>query len=108
MSAQYGTAAQDIVAAIGPSIGPDHYPVGSEVVEQMRLSFKDSTDLVLENINGKTHLDLWKANQLTLEEAGVTQVEVAGICTQCHADDWYSHRCEQGKTGRFGIILGLE
>jgi hypothetical protein len=52
-------------------------------------------------------LDLWAANRLQLERAGVKQIEVAGLCTACHLDDWYSHRAEKGKTGRFGALIAL-
>jgi len=56
---------------------------------------------------GATHFDLWAANRLTLENAGVGQIELAGLCTACHTEDWYSHRAEQGRTGRFGAIIAL-
>jgi copper oxidase (laccase) domain-containing protein len=52
-------------------------------------------------------LDLWAANRLILEQAGLIHVELAGICTACHTEDWYSHRAEKGKTGRFGAIIAL-
>jgi YfiH family protein len=97
----------NIMAAIGPSIGPEHYPVGEEVIANVRKNFGDQLERVLQYRDGKSYLDLWKANQLVLNEAGVKQVEIAGICTQCNVTDWYSHRAEQGKTGRFGAVLGL-
>jgi len=50
---------------------------------------------------------LWTANRLVLENAGVGQIEIANICTACHPEDWYSHRAEKGKTGRFGVLIGL-
>jgi copper oxidase (laccase) domain-containing protein len=55
--------------------------------------------------NGATHLDLWKANQIILEECGVRQIEQVRICTACQVEDWYSHRAEKGKTGRYGVLL---
>ncbi len=51
--------------------------------------------------------DLWAANRLLLEQAGVRHIEVAGLCTACHTEDWYSHRAEKGRTGRFGAIIAL-
>jgi len=107
MSEKYATEPRDIIAAIGPSIGPDHYPVGLDVVEKVQSSFGDKAPELINHTNGKAHLDLWKANEFALKETGVTNIEIAGICTHCHVDDWYSHRGEQGKTGRFGIVLGL-
>jgi copper oxidase (laccase) domain-containing protein len=34
-------------------------------------------------------------------------VERAGLCTACNLDDWYSHRAEKGRTGRFGALIAL-
>lgn len=97
----------DILAAIGPAIGPDHYSVNNDVIEQFQKNFSNVIDQLISYNNGKTYLDLWRANQLVLSAAGVDQVEIAEICTQCNMDDWYSHRGEHGKTGRFGVVLGL-
>lgn len=107
MSRQYGSQPDDIVAAIGPSIGVEHYPVGGEVVERVKQSFgDDSRELLVEYKDG-IHLDLWKTNQLVLEAQGVRQIEQGGICTACHLEHWFSHRGEAGRTGRFGALLAL-
>ena len=58
--------------------------------------------------DGGLHLDLWKANQEILYQAGVQQVEVSRVCTACNVEDWYSHRGEKGKTGRFAVIMGIK
>jgi copper oxidase (laccase) domain-containing protein len=63
---------------------------------------------VLNSQNGKIHFDLWKANQFLLERAGVERIEMAGICTACHTDEWFSHRAEKGRTGRFGALISLQ
>ncbi len=97
----------DIMAGLGPSIGPDHYTVGAEVVEQIEASFGRDASRHLERRNGKTYLDLWSANRALLQEQGVIQIEVAQICTACHINDWYSHRSEGGKTGRFGAAIAV-
>ena len=107
MQAAYGSNPADILAAIGPSIGPDHYEIGPDVIERVRTSFDDDSDALLHLHDGRVHLDLWAANQLTLEQAGVGQVEVAGLCTACTPDNWFSHRAEKGKTGRFGALIAL-
>ena len=57
--------------------------------------------------NGKVKFDLWSANKWLLSEMGVKNIEVARICTACNVDDWFSHRGESGKTGRFGALIGL-
>ena len=107
MRLRYGTDPRDVRAAIGPAIGPDHYEVGADVAGQIRAAFNSRADSLLEPRGERFHLDLWKANRLQLEDAGVAQIEVAGICTACHTEDWFSHRAEKGKTGRFGALIGL-
>ncbi len=109
---EYGSHPAELVACIGPSIGPDHYEIGPDVIKQVQATFGGSADNLLLTSNGdspgsKVEFDLWQANCLVLEQAGVKQVEVAGICTACHVDDWYSHRAEAGRTGRFGALIGL-
>jgi polyphenol oxidase len=107
MRVTYGSNPADILAAIGPSIGPDHYEIGPDVIERVRAAFNGNLDALLHTHDGHVHFDLWAANRLTLEQAGVGQVEVAGLCTACHPEDWYSHRAQKGKTGRFGALIGL-
>jgi copper oxidase (laccase) domain-containing protein len=107
MVENYGTNPKDVMAAIGPSIGPDHYPIGKDVLERVHASFGDKTDQLIINKDDKCYFNLWKANQLILNDVGVGQIEVSGICTCCNLVDWYSHRGENGRTGRFGVIFGL-
>jgi polyphenol oxidase len=107
MQAVYNSKPENILAAIGPAIGPDHYEIGPDVIEQVRYSFGDESEKLLIKQNEKIHFDLWAANKLILEQAGVYQVEVAGLCTACHLDDWYSHRGQKGKTGRFGVLMSV-
>ncbi len=106
MCSQKGCHPEDILAGIGPSIGADHYPVGADVVTEVIRAFGDMPGLLTYQ-NGRTHLDLWQANATALRRAGVKQIEIANICTACHNDDWYSHRFEHGKTGRFGALISL-
>lgn len=107
MQTRFGSRPGDILAAIGPSIGPDHYEVGPDVVAQVRQAFGESANRLLTDHAGATRFDLWAANRLTLEKAGIRQIELAGLCTACHTVDWYSHRAERGRTGRFGAIIAL-
>lgn len=107
MQAAYGSKSGDILAAIGPAIGPDHYEIGLDVLEQVRYSFGKDSPSVLRESGGRTYFDLWAANKQVLECAGVGQIEVANLCTACHPEDWFSHRAQKGKTGRFGVLIGL-
>ncbi len=107
MQRAYGSKPADLIAGIGPSIGPDHYPVGREVIGQVIESFGEGGRAHLVATNGEVRFDLWSANQTLLRQAGVERIEMAGICTACHLDDWYSHRAERGNTGRFGAYIAL-
>ena len=107
MQAAYGSDPADVLAGIGPSIGPDHYEIGPDVIARVRESFDGDSDALLHTHEGRVHLDLWAANRLTLEQAGVGRVDLAGLCTACHPDDWYSHRAQQGQTGRVGALIAL-
>jgi hypothetical protein len=107
MREHYGCRPQDIVAGIGPSIGVDHYEVGAEVISQFCEKFPQDAGRILQSKNGSTHLDLWASNEVQLKRAGVKQVQVSNVCTACHVDDWFSHRAEKGKTGRFGALITL-
>jgi YfiH family protein len=107
MQEAYGCHPCDIISAIGPSIGAHHYQIGTDVEEQVRNTFGYDASALLPSANGGVQFDLWAANRLVLEDCGVRQVEVAGLCTVCHPEDWYSHRGDKGRTGRFGALIGL-
>ena len=112
MQARYGSRPQDILAGIGPSVGAHHYPVGPDVVQRVRQAFGADASGLLHSPNGgdpesEVQFDLWSANSLVLQQAGVQRIEISGICTACDLDDWYSHRGEKGRTGRFGVLVAL-
>lgn len=108
MQAEYRTQPGDILAGIGPSICAAHYEIGEDVAVQVRQVFGADSSELLPNLNGSIHLDLWEANRLLLHSAGVREIQVSGVCTACHVEDWYSHRAEKGQTGRFGALINLK
>jgi hypothetical protein len=105
MQEHFGSSPQDIVAGIGPSIGPCCYRVGQEVVSQVEEVF-GTTQHIINNrsADGKAYLDLWKANLEQLLVAGIREenIEMARTCTCHHPEVFFSYRHEKGKTGRFG------
>jgi YfiH family protein len=107
MSSAFGCYAPDLVAGIGPAIGPCCYQVGADVALAVEHTFGRHSGLLSRQNEGRWHLDLWRANQLQLAEAGVGEIEVSGICTACHTDEWFSHRAEGGRTGRWGALISL-
>ena len=107
MQERYGSNPQDIVVGIGPSISADHYEVGEDVAAQFREKYGKDSEQVIQVRDEKIYLDLWAANALQLQKMGVEHIQISGLCTACHLDDWYSHRAEKGKTGRFGVLLAM-
>lgn len=101
----YQTRPESIYAYIGPSIGPDHYEVGEDVVNLARSSFFQDKTSVLHKKDGRTFLDLWQANVISLEQEGVRHIELAGLCTACNTNEWFSHRGDKGRSGRFAVLL---
>jgi YfiH family protein len=100
---RYGSRPEQLRAAIGPSISPDRYEVGPDVIARVAASFPDTGDRVLRSADGgKAFFDLWEANMIELTRAGVPQskIEVAGISTIDRPSEFYSAR-SQRTTGRF-------
>jgi YfiH family protein len=110
MQRRFGCRPVDLLAGIGPSICPDHYEVGSDVIARVQGVFGVESGAVVIERDGKTLFDLWQANALLLKRAGLhsDHIQVSGICTAGNIEDWYSHRGENGKTGRFGALLALK
>jgi len=103
----YGSNPRSLFAGIGPSICQRCYEVGDEVYEAFVQRFGQSGESFFDWYNQSPHLNLWAANRFNLMKAGVTQIEVSGVCTSCYRNLWFSHRGENGKTGRFGVIMRL-
>lgn len=108
MRDRYDTDPAAIIAAIGPSISPERYEVGSNVIDAARNGYGDVTERVLRPLpEGKALFDLWEANALDLRSAGVPaeRIEVSAISTIDDLDRFYSHRAEQ-TTGRLaGVVM---
>ncbi|MCC6458542.1 MAG: peptidoglycan editing factor PgeF [Caldilineaceae bacterium] len=111
MQAAYGSDPAQMIACIGPSIGPESYQVGEEVLAmaQAKLPNADQYFHFPDGEAARPHFDLWQANVGQLVEAGVLpeQIEVSGIDTAQHTDDFYSHRAEQGRCGLFAMMAWL-
>lgn len=107
MGSHYGSLPENIIAGIGPAIGPDHYQIGRDVINETKRVFQSEYDQVLSEDADGVKLDLWKANEIHLRKSGVENITIAGICTGCDLERWYSHRAEQGMTGRFAAVIGL-
>ena len=105
MKSHYGTEAKDIIACIGPSISLESFEVGDEVYAAFQEAGFDMNRIARRY--EKWHLDLWEANRMQLLAHGVLpeHVEVAGICTYSHHEDFFSARRLGIKSGR--ILSGI-
>jgi YfiH family protein len=101
----FGCKPTDILAGIGPSIGPCHYEVGPEVISQVENTFGNTEGYINDqSADGKGYFDLWEANKRQIIEADIPaeNIEVAEMCTYCNAHLFFSERHQRGRTGRFG------
>ena len=113
MNQKFGTQGEDVIACIGPSISLASFEVGDEVYEAFKESgFDMSLISVKKRKTGKYHIDLWEANRIELLNAGVPaeQIEVAGICSYIHHDEFFSARRLGIDSGRTlsGIMIRKE
>jgi YfiH family protein len=106
MARNYGSRVEDVAVGIGPGIGPCCYEVGDDVITRVRRSFVDPESL-LPRVDGSLHFDLPAANARQLQQLGVRRIGMSGLCTACRTDEFFSHRAEKGRTGRFGVAVWL-
>ncbi len=133
----FGSRPQDLLAAIGPSIGACCFAIGEEVRHEFESQFayapslfsevqapeviagKDPTRVLTPSAQGdphprsQLHMDLWEANRRQLLDAGLhpSSITVIGHCTACTRlpdgrRKYFSHRAEQGHTGRMLSLIG--
>lgn len=119
MQREYGTKPEDVICAIGPSICQDCYEVSWDVAEEFAKQFSGHEQEILmespkneaiqEQADKKYQLNLWRANEIVLLEAGVKKehIAVTDICTCCNPDVLFSHRASHGKRGNLGGFLCL-
>jgi YfiH family protein len=107
MVERFASRPQTITVVIGPSIGPCCYQVGAEVY-QAAGQMLTAPDEFFQRRDQGLYFDLWRTNFDQAVKAGLEQIIVSEICTACRTDDFFSHRAEQGRTGRFGVFLSLK
>jgi polyphenol oxidase len=86
-----------VAAAVGPAIGPCCYEVGEDVADRFRRAF--GLGLYRDG-----RLDLWTAAERALRAAGCVRVDRVDLCTACSPERFFSHRRDEGITGRQGVI----
>ena len=133
MRLEFGSRPEDLIAAIGPGVGPCCYAVGEEVLSSFESQFAYGRELFREvydadpvrqrypmlfltqrapghsSIGPSLHLDLVEANRRQLLAAGLKPgaIERIGGCTSCHTDLFFSHRASEGHAGRMLSVIGI-
>jgi len=115
MQEEYGSQAGDLVAAVGPSIGPCCYTVGEEVWSEFGRQFGYAREIFVRTADTREILlNLWEANRRQLLDAGVAEASIAmiGECTACARSQsgalrYFSHRAEHGVAGRMLNVVGV-
>ncbi|MGD8369372.1 MAG: peptidoglycan editing factor PgeF [Desulfobacterales bacterium] len=100
MQSQFGCRTEDLRAGIGPSLGP----CCAEFIHYR----KEIPSALWQYRVGDCHFDFWTMSVDQLKAAGVAKrhIEVAGLCTRCRTDLFFSYRGER-TTGRFAVAAGL-
>lgn len=111
MQCEFGSNPEEIITAIGPSICQDCYEVSEDVIEQFKEQFRTEQyeELFYKKDTGKYQLNLWNANRMILEEAGIKKQHIfmPNICTCCNPELLFSHRASKGKRGNLCAFLEL-
>lgn len=133
MRLEFGSKPENLTAAIGPGIGACCYAVGEEVLSEFESQFTYARELFCEvfdsdsvrtkypmlfltqrapghsPIGPQLHLDLIEANRRQLLSAGLNamKIHVAGGCTNCRTDLFFSHRAAHGRAGRLMSVIGI-
>ena len=100
MRSNFGCGESDILAAVGPSLGP----CCAEFTSYKEIFPEGFREFIVRD----NHFDLWEISRRQLLDAGLgeNRIEIAGICTRCNTDLFYSYRGE-GTTGRFATVAML-
>lgn len=107
MIAEFECQPDGMYAMIGPSISPEAFEVGDEVVQAFREA--DRSECIIAHPYGKAHIDLWQSNVMDMMEAGLAldHIDCTPICTYQNTDALYSARREGIDTGRIVTAIRL-
>lgn len=107
MCREYGCKRENILAAVGPSIGPCCFEVDAPV--QQAFAALDEADGCIRPAGEKFYIDLWAVNRRILEAAGVpvAHITVTDLCTRCHPDVFWSHRATGGQRGSLAGFIAM-
>lgn len=114
MKSRFGSNPADIVAGLGPAIGPCCYEVDEVVLRPFRQGFPKAEQFIIRSESEtrpkeSLRLDLVGANRFELIQEGVpsTNIHSVGLCTSCHPDLFFSYRRDGVQSGRHIAITGF-
>lgn len=111
MQEDYGCAPQDILAAIGPGIGPCCFETHADVPDGLRAELGPDAEAFITALPGgeKFQVDLKGANARWLERAGLKPEHIAlsAACTACDRTDFWSHRMQGSQRGSMAAIIQM-
>lgn len=112
MKETFGTKAEDVVVAIGPSICQKCYEVSEDVIIEFQNHFNEKwwDSLYYKKENGRYQLNLWKANEIIFLESGVKRenIAVTNVCTNCNSELLWSHRATKGERGSLAAFMAIK
>ena len=110
MQSRFASGPKDILVGIGPSICTACFQVDKDVAKnfQKNLSFSSKFVYNSESNTSKYHIDLWGICRESLVLAGIVHenIEIAGICTCCNPDLFFSHRRTNVPRGNMLAVIG--
>nr|WP_230202619.1 peptidoglycan editing factor PgeF [Paenibacillus ihumii] len=114
MEREFGSRREEILAAIGPSIGDCCYEVDEAVMSRVRAALDEGKD-VSACASPSANPDRWmlnlkELNRIIMIKAGIlpTHIECTRWCTSCHPDKFFSYRKQNGITGRMASWIGMK
>lgn len=96
----------NVIAYLGPAIGPRHFEVGAEVRTSMEQHLPDAANAFKAGTDGKYYADLFALGKMALKQAGVHEVYGGGMCTFSDPDRFYSFRRDR-VTGRHAALVWI-
>ncbi len=112
MTREFGSNPAELLAFLGPAIGPGANEVGDEVIDMWLDQASDLGDEAQRAVlkpGPKHHFDVPTANRLLLRRAGLLdeRIETSPICTRSNLDSWFSHRGHGPNAGREGALIAI-
>lgn len=109
MQQAFGSEPAELLASIGPAIGPCCYEINEDVEGVFNKAWPDQKEQILQVKDGGMYLDLREANRHQLLTAGVVSehIDCAENCTSCDNKWFFSYRADGGQTGRLAAVIAL-